>query len=94
MQENVGTADRWLRVAVGSALVVGALGALRRGGGIVPGLVLAGGAIVLETAVTRVCPLNAAFGLDTRTWRPFGRLVTESEAGTIREAARRFAAAG
>lgn len=94
MQENVGTADRWLRVAVGGALVLGSLRALRRGGGIAPGLALAAGAIVLETAVTRVCPVNAALGLDTRTWEPFGRLVTDSEAGTIREAARRFAAAG
>lgn len=93
MQENVGTADRWLRVAVGGVLVVGALSALRRRGGLAPGLFLAGGAIVLETAVTRVCPLNAALGLDTRTWRPFGRLDTQAE-GTIREAARRFAAAG
>jgi hypothetical protein len=73
MQENVGNVDRWVRVAVSGALILGGARALRAKGSVVPGLVLAGGAILLETAVTRVCPVNAALRIDTRQ-RPLGRL--------------------
>ncbi|MFA9430453.1 DUF2892 domain-containing protein [Egicoccus sp. AB-alg2] len=67
MQENVGDLDQRLRTAVGLGLVVGALGPFgaRDGRGI--GLAaLVGGALALESAVTRTCPVNAWLGLDTR----------------------------
>lgn len=70
MQENVGNADRWLRVAVGGALVLAGARALGAKRAVVSGLSLAGGAILLETAITRVCPVNAAFGIDTRGEQP------------------------
>jgi hypothetical protein len=73
MQENIGNLERWLRVAAGGALVLGGARALGARGALAPALVLASGALVLETALTRVCPLNALLGVDTR------RLGTSSE---------------
>lgn len=70
MKENVGTVDRMLRTVVGSGLV--AVGYTRWGGnrGRGPGLVaMIGGALLLESAVTRVCPINALLGIDTRDER-------------------------
>jgi hypothetical protein len=67
MKENVGTADRTLRSLVGPALLV--LGYSRLGGrhGRTAGLgAMIAGALVIESAVTRVCPLNAMLGIDTR----------------------------
>lgn len=66
MRENVGGADRAARAVVGPALL--ALGYLAWGGrrGALPGLLaMLGGALITETAVTRVCPLNEALGVDT-----------------------------
>lgn len=66
MKENVGGADRVMRAVAGPALL--ALGYARWGGstGSLPGLLaMLGGALVTETAVTRVCPLNEALGVDT-----------------------------
>lgn len=67
MKENVGTVDRIGRALAGPALMIvgykvwgGERGAL---GGLVA--IIAGTAIA-ESAITRVCPLNALFGLDTR----------------------------
>ena len=74
MQENVGNVDRWLRVAVGGALVLGAVRALALRKALRPGLLLAGAAVALQTALTRVCPLNAALARDTRGWIPLRRL--------------------
>lgn len=79
MQENVGDTDRWLRVAVGGALVLGAASSLGGRRALGPGLLLAGGALLLETAITRVCPLNAALGVDSRGWAPFERFGKEVE---------------
>lgn len=79
MQENVGDTDRWLRVAVGGALVLGAASTLGARRALGPGLLLAGGALLLETAITRVCPLNAALGFDSRGWAPFARLGKEAQ---------------
>jgi uncharacterized membrane protein len=79
MQENVGGADRALRSIAGPALV--ALGLTRLGardGQAVGILAVVLGALTTETVVTRVCPFNAALGLDTR--RPAGG------AGTARAA--------
>jgi hypothetical protein len=87
MQENVGNVDRWLRMVVGGAALLGATRALWTRGAIAPGLLLAGGAILLETAVTRYCPVNAALGLDTRDWKPFGDLpATSSESASTESA--------
>ncbi len=67
MQENVGSKDRLARSIVGPALM--AMGYIRWGGdrGEVGGLTaIVAGTMLVESAVTRVCPLNALFGLDTR----------------------------
>lgn len=68
MKENVGTVDRAVRSIVGPLLI--GLGARRWGGteGDGRGLVaIMSGALVIDSAITRVCPLNALFGIDTRT---------------------------
>jgi hypothetical protein len=67
MKENVGSWDRILRGLTGPGLL--ALGYFRMRGreGRLPGLIaMMGGALITETAVTRVCPLNRMLGLDTR----------------------------
>jgi hypothetical protein len=66
MKENVGRTDRRMRAAVGPALF--ALGYTRFGGreGRVGGLALMiAAALVVESAITRVCPVNALLGIDT-----------------------------
>ena len=66
MRENVGGADRVARAVAGPALVL--LGFAKWGGrrGEPVGLLLMlGGAILAETAITRVCPLNEVLGVDT-----------------------------
>jgi len=67
MKENVGSADRMVRSLVGPGLM--ALGYSRLGGrqGRMAGIAaMVAGALVVESAITRVCPLNAALGIDTR----------------------------
>jgi hypothetical protein len=67
MKENVGTVDRIARTVVGPALL--AIGYTRWGGdhGQTSGLLAMGaGLLLVETAITRVCPLNAVLGMDTR----------------------------
>jgi hypothetical protein len=67
MKENVGRTDQLLRAAAGPALML--LGYTRLEGrrGRALGLAaLVGGALVVESAITRTCPLNALLGLDTR----------------------------
>lgn len=68
MRENVGRKDRILRSILGPILmgigVVELALAERRALG---GVALVAGALVLESAITRVCPVSAALGLDTRT---------------------------
>lgn len=66
MRENVGGWDRAARWIAGPALL--ALGYARWGGsrGGLGGLAaMLAGALVTETAVTRVCPLNEVLGVDT-----------------------------
>ena len=66
MRENVGGWDRATRAVAGPVLL--ALGYGRWGGstGRLPGLLaMLGGAFITETAVTRVCPLNEALGVDS-----------------------------
>ncbi|CAN5797909.1 hypothetical protein BH23GEM3_BH23GEM3_02110 [soil metagenome] len=67
MKENVGTTDRVLRSIVGPAFL--ALGYTRLHGneGSLAGLAaIAGGALILESAITRTCPVNAMLGINTR----------------------------
>lgn len=65
MQENVGNRDRLLRIGIGASLV--AMGLLRlRSGRLGPSLLFASGALLLESAITRVCPINSLLGIDTR----------------------------
>jgi hypothetical protein len=70
MKENVGRIDRIARAVLGPALFT--LGYTRLGGhaGRPAGLaaMLTGFAIV-DSAITRVCPLNVLLGIDTRTRR-------------------------
>ncbi|MGK4006766.1 DUF2892 domain-containing protein [Sorangium sp. So ce1036] len=67
MQENVGTLDRTARFVAGPLLMglgATALGGLRgRPRGL---LALVAGALIAESAVTRVCPVNRLLGIDTR----------------------------
>jgi len=66
MKENVGGADRVARAVAGPALMVMGLTRLADGEIDPLGLLaLLGGALLAETAVTRVCPLNEALGIDT-----------------------------
>jgi hypothetical protein len=66
MKENVGTADQALRAVTGPALM--ALGYTRFGGheGRMVGLAtMIAGVLLLESAITRVCPVNWVLGIDT-----------------------------
>jgi uncharacterized membrane protein len=67
MQENVGKVDRIIRSVVGPSLML--MGFRRLGGraGRPMGLAsMIGGALIVESAITKVCPLNEAMGIDTR----------------------------
>ena len=67
MKENVGGADQLLRTLLGPAMMVAGLSRLGADRGRTLGLLaLVGGALVLESAITRTCPLNAVLGIDTR----------------------------
>lgn len=68
MKENVGRADQAMRTVLGPALI--SLGYLRWGGdeGRLAGLAaIVAGTMVVESAITRVCPLNRVLGIDTRS---------------------------
>lgn len=66
MKENVGGKDAFLRGIVGPGLVMAGLTRLGGLQGRPLGLAaLVGGAMLSETAITRTCPLNALFGIDT-----------------------------
>ena len=67
MQENVGRIDRIVRSIVGPALAGFGIDQLRRGNLVFGGVGIAAGTLIIESAVTRVCPLNAALGIDTRS---------------------------
>jgi hypothetical protein len=67
MKENVGTEDRVMRSLLGPALVVAGYTRLGGSRGRLAGLAaMVGGALIVESAITRVCPLNALLGIDTR----------------------------
>jgi hypothetical protein len=68
MRENVGRVDQVARWIAGPALM--SLGYRRLGGrrGRKAGLAaMVGGALLVESATTRVCPLNALMGIDSRS---------------------------
>ncbi len=67
MQENVGTADRAVRSVVGPALMAAGYTWLGGREGRAEGLAaMVAGALIIESAITKVCPTNAALGIDTR----------------------------
>lgn len=70
MKENVGRIDRIARFVIAPALA--AFGYTRLGGdeGRLSGIAaIVAGAMIFESAVTRVCPVNALLHLDTRSAR-------------------------
>jgi hypothetical protein len=67
MQENVGTTDRVIRAVAGPALIVSAFSRFGAARGRTAGLAaLVAGALIVESAITRVCPVSAMVGIDTR----------------------------
>ncbi|MBA2665238.1 MAG: DUF2892 domain-containing protein [Bradymonadaceae bacterium] len=67
MKENVGTLDRIARSIAGPALIL--LGYSRWGGhrGELGGLAaIVAGTTLIESAITRVCPVNGLLRIDTR----------------------------
>jgi hypothetical protein len=66
MQENVGNVERWGRAALGSALLAGSISAILRKRPTAAAALGATGAVLLETAITRVCPVNAMLGIGAR----------------------------
>ncbi len=67
MKENVGGWDQVMRFVAGPGLMALGYFGLRGREGRLPGLLaMVGGALMAESAVTRVCPVNRMLGLDTR----------------------------
>lgn len=65
MQENVGNLERSVRAVAGPMLVRWGYRRLKKPRRRLLGVAaIIGGAMVAETAVTRVCPVNAALGID------------------------------
>ncbi len=74
MKENVGRIDRGIRFVVGPALA--AVGYSKLGGneGRLAGLAaIVIGSAILDSAITRVCPMNRLLHIDTRTRRERAR---------------------
>lgn len=68
MRENVGKLDRATRSVVGPSLILAGVSVLGGARGRPLGLLsMIAGATILESAITRVCPLNAALKVDTRS---------------------------
>jgi type IV secretory pathway TrbD component len=66
MKENVGGADRTLRLISGPALVVLGFTVLNGRRGRLKGLAtMIAGVLTLESGITKVCPLNRMVGRDT-----------------------------
>lgn len=67
MKENIGKEERMIRSIAGPALI--GLGLIALGGhkGKIGGLLsMIAGTLITETAITKVCPVNHFFGVDTR----------------------------
>ncbi|HVL55903.1 MAG TPA: DUF2892 domain-containing protein [Burkholderiaceae bacterium] len=85
MKENVGTADRALRFVVGPALMLAGYQAFGGRSGHAGGLAaIVAGALVIESAITRVCPLNAALGIDTRERDDIGDGSAQADEAALR----------
>lgn len=70
MKENVGKKDRLIRSFTGPALLGVGYTVLEGRKGRAAGLaVMITGALLLESALTKVCPVNAFLGIDTREKR-------------------------
>jgi hypothetical protein len=70
MKENVGRIDRIGRAVIGPALMALGYTRLRGRDGETAGLAaMIVGAMLIDSAITRVCPGNALLGIDTRTKR-------------------------
>ncbi len=77
MKENVGQVEQTMRAAVGPLMLAGGYvfgGRKGRGKGL---LAMLAGALVTETAITRTCPLNSFFGIDTT--QPNGGAIASGE---------------
>ena len=86
MKENVGKVDRIARSIIGPSLM--ALGYARWGGrdGKLGGLTaIVSGALLVESAVTRVCPINGWLGIDSRNAAEIERDLRETIAIYIRD---------
>lgn len=67
MQENVGSIDQIGRFIAGPALMALGYGKLGGSEGELGGLAaIVSGALVVESAITRTCPVNGLLGIDTR----------------------------
>lgn len=67
MKENVGKKDRLIRSVVGPALITLGYKGLGGNKGHLGGLsAIVVGTLLLESAITKVCPVNAFLGVDTR----------------------------
>ena len=66
MKENVGRTDQTLRSIVGPLMLVMGYHWLNGNRGKPAGLAaMIFGALIIESAITRTCPLNAFLGIDT-----------------------------
>jgi hypothetical protein len=69
MQENVGDLDQRIRFVAGPALALAGIGPLGARHGRLVGLAaVVCGALIVESAITRTCPVNQLIGIDTRAW--------------------------
>ena len=67
MKENVGKKDQLIRSFIGPALLVGGYFLLKSKKGTLSGLgSMIVGTLISESAITKVCPVNEFFGIDTR----------------------------
>ncbi len=67
MKENVGKKDRLIRSIAGPALIGIGYTALDGRKGNIAGLAtIVAGALLAESALTKVCPVNGILGIDTR----------------------------
>lgn len=76
MEENVGKKDRMIRSIVGPALITFGYAVLGGKKGHIGGLAsIIAGTLITESAITKVCPVNEFFGIDTREKHsPFSRI--------------------
>ncbi len=67
MKENVGKEDQMIRSFIGPGLMVLGYFLLRKQKGNLGGVAsIVTGTLIAESAITKVCPVNEFFGIDTR----------------------------